>query len=103
MGVTGAPETVLLWSAPEGFGVAGSLEERIGGTWGRVVARFAADGEPLVRTAPSVELADIETVWAVCLGSVRELFAAHYGAANVEERFRVPDDYAAFMQIVGGG
>jgi hypothetical protein len=79
------------------------LDEQVRRTWDRVVERFASENEPLVRTAPSPEPADIRTAWAACVASVRELLAAHYGLAAIEQRFEVPEDYSAFMQAVGGG
>jgi hypothetical protein len=80
-----------------------SLENRVRHMWGRVMDRFAAGRGPLVRTAPSVEPADIQAAWAACHASVRELFASHHGRSTVEDRFRIPEDYATFMQTIGGG
>jgi hypothetical protein len=79
------------------------LDEQVRRTCDRVVERFASEDELLIRTAPSAEPADIRAAWAACVASVRELFAAHYGSAATEQRFEVPEDYAAFMQAVGGG
>ncbi len=64
---------------------------------------FAAKRGPLVRTVASVDPAGIQAAWAACHSSLRELLASHYGHSIVEDRFRVPEDYATFMQTVGGG
>ncbi len=64
---------------------------------------FVAERGPLVHTVPSVEPADIQAAWVLCQSSVRELFASHHGRSAVEDRFRVPEDYATFMQTIGGG
>lgn len=82
--------------------MVGSREEQVRHAWDRVVDRFAADQQPLVRTA-TADPAAIETAWAACLAAVREMFATHYGSTAVEKRFQVPEEYAVFMQTVGGG
>lgn len=58
---------------------------------------------PLVRTTSATQPADIRASWTACVAAVRELFVAHHGSVDVAERFRVPEEYAAFMQAVGGG
>jgi hypothetical protein len=77
--------------------------EQVRHTWSQVVERFCADGRPLVRTTTAVEPADLQAAWTTCLSSVQDLFVRHYGLAAVEERFQVPQDYAIFMQAIGGG
>lgn len=83
--------------------MADSLEDRLRHTWGRVMDRFASRRGPLVRTVSSVEPADIQAAWAACQASIRDLFASHHGRAAVEDRLRIPEDYATFMQTIGGG
>ncbi|MBD2579480.1 SMI1/KNR4 family protein [Oscillatoria sp. FACHB-1406] len=80
-----------------------NLERQIYQSWNEVVKRYAADNKSLVRTSSSVKPADLQTAWSVCILSLRERFAAHYGTTHIEARFAVPEDYALFMQAIGGG
>src|SRR5579884_1565709 len=80
-----------------------SLETQIREAWQSACARFATDGGPLIRTSPILAPADLQAAWFQCVETVKGLFAAYYGPAAVDQRFVVPEDYAVFMRVVGGG
>ncbi|MEP1080020.1 hypothetical protein NDI52_32150 [Leptolyngbya sp. PL-A3] len=79
------------------------LLEQLLQNWSRVVEQFSAHEAPLIRTVAAVESTDLEAVWMTCLSSVQNVFMGYYGASEVEKRFQIPQDYAMFMQVVGGG
>jgi hypothetical protein len=54
----------------------------------------------LDRQLSAIELA---VEWQHCVESLRHAFAAYHGADVVTARFYIPDDYATFMQQIGGG
>lgn len=80
--------------------MSSSLKEQVVEAWRKAEAGFARRGGPLVRTLLAE---DPREAWERCEASLRATFAAHHGEAAVAERFHVPDDYATFMRVIGGG
>ncbi len=80
-----------------------SLEIQLREAWQLAADKFASAEGPLVRTSAAVGPAELQASWAQCVASVRALFAGHFGQAAIDLRFHVPDDYATFMQVIGGG
>ena len=52
---------------------------------------------------PEVDPDTLTSQWSACLTAIRSSFSAHVGQTELEQRFSIPEDYATFMCLVGGG
>jgi hypothetical protein len=76
--------------------VSDSLEDAIRAAWAQVRDRFQRDGGER-------DSASLLTAWSDSVRQLRVTFAAYSGVAAVADRFSIPEDYALFMRILGGG
>jgi hypothetical protein len=56
-----------------------------------------------MRRSADVAIGDPAAAWGSCTEAVRAALVRMFGPEDVSERFWIPDDYAAFMTINGGG
>jgi hypothetical protein len=70
--------------------------DRLTSSWQRRSATARRLDRALTATARSIE-------WQQCVERLSQTFAAYYGADAVTARFDIPDEYATFMQQIGGG
>ena len=78
------------------------VEEDVRRAWRELVVRRAEAGQPWVMKRPELDDRGLAEAWEACV-EVRDGFAAHFGLEDIARRFAVPEDYAAYMRVVGGG
>jgi hypothetical protein len=62
--------------------------------WRKAKHRFRAE--------PGSTFKHLPERWEAAVGVIRSALTAHIGSDEVAARFAVPEDYAAFMRLVGG-
>ncbi len=55
------------------------------------------------RLGPTPSPESLAAAWSASDAQLRETFATHAGRDEIAARFHVPEDYATFMCVIGGG
>jgi hypothetical protein len=76
--------------------VTDSLEDAIRAAWAQIRDRFQRD-------AADRGSASLVRAWSDSVRQLRASFAAYVRTAVIADRFSIPEDYALFMRILGGG